>query len=57
MRRKQLGRVLRSVAGLSAEEAEAVVRGCGLDPQARPEVLSPEAFARVVRALRARPRA
>ena len=57
MRRKQLGRVLRSVAGLSADEAEAVVRGCGLDPQARPEVLSPEAFARVVRALRARPRA
>ncbi len=57
MRRKQLGRVLRSVAGLSADEADAVARGCGLDPQARPEVLSPEAFARVVRALRARPRA
>lgn len=55
MRRKQLGRVLRSIAGLSAEEAEAVARGSGLDPQRRPEVLSPEDFARVLRTLRSGP--
>jgi len=55
LRRKQVVRVVRSIAGLSAEDAEGVVRGCGLDPQARPEVLSPEEFARLVRALRGRP--
>ncbi len=52
MRRKQLGRVLRSVAGVTAEGAEAVARGCGLDPQLRPEVLTPGDFARLLRALR-----
>lgn len=55
MRRKQLGRVLRSIAGVSAEMAEAVAQGCGLDPQLRPEVLSPEVFARLLRALRSGP--
>lgn len=50
MRRKQLGRVMRSIRQLGAEEAEAVVRAAGLDPQARPETLSPADFARLLRA-------
>lgn len=52
MRRKQLGRVVRSIHGLGAEEAEALVRAAGLDPQARPETLSAEDFARLLRAAR-----
>lgn len=48
MRRKQLGRVMRSIFNLDAEQAEAMVRGAGLDPQARPETLSAEDFARLL---------
>ncbi len=50
MRRKQLRRVIRSLWQLSAEAADAVLAGCELDPTARPETLSPEQFARLVRA-------
>lgn len=49
LRRKQLGRVVRTIFSLDAEGAEAVVRGAGLDPQARPETLSAEDFARLLR--------
>lgn len=49
-RRKQLGRVLRNVLGLSAEAAVAMVEQCGLTPDLRPEVLSPDDFANLVRA-------
>lgn len=52
MRRKQLGRVMRSIRQLGGEEAEAVVRAAGLDPQARPETLSAADFARLLRATR-----
>lgn len=52
-RRKQLGRVLRNVLGLSAEAAVAMVEQCGLTPDLRPEVLSPDDFARLVRASQA----
>ncbi len=51
LRRKQLRRVVRTIARLDAERAEAVLAAAGLDPEARPETLSPEAFARLVRAL------
>lgn len=51
MRRKQLRRVLRSIAALDVEGAEAVLAAAGVDPEARPETLSPETFARVVRAI------
>jgi 16S rRNA (adenine1518-N6/adenine1519-N6)-dimethyltransferase len=51
MRRKQLRRVLRSIAALSAEDAEAALSASGIDPTARPEVLSPADFARLLRAL------
>jgi 16S rRNA (adenine1518-N6/adenine1519-N6)-dimethyltransferase len=51
LRRKQLVRVVRTVASLDAERALAVVTSCGLNPEARPETLSPADFAVLVRAL------
>jgi 16S rRNA (adenine1518-N6/adenine1519-N6)-dimethyltransferase len=53
MRRKQMRRVVRSLAALDAEGAEAVLEAAGVDPEARPETLAPETFARLVRALAA----
>jgi 16S rRNA (adenine1518-N6/adenine1519-N6)-dimethyltransferase len=50
MRRKQMRRVLREVLGVDAERAGAVLASAGIEPAARPETLSPEDFARVVRA-------
>lgn len=52
LRRKQLKRVVRTVFSLSAEAADAVVTAAGLDAEARPEVLSPTDFARLLRAQR-----
>lgn len=54
-RRKQLQRILRSAPGygLDAGEVAAVGEATGLDLNARPETLSPEAFIRLARALRA----
>lgn len=51
LRRKQLRRVVRTVRGLSAEEADAAIRTAGLDPEARPETLSAAQFAGLLRAL------
>ena len=53
MRRKQLRRVIRSTWQISAEQAEGALAAAGIDPTARPETLSPEQFAAL---LRARPR-
>jgi len=50
MRRKQLRRVIRSLWNLSAEPAEALLGRCHIDPAARPETLSPDDFARLLRA-------
>jgi 16S rRNA (adenine1518-N6/adenine1519-N6)-dimethyltransferase len=47
LRRKQMLRVLRTVRGLSPEDALALLDRAGIDPVARPEVLSPEDFARL----------
>jgi 16S rRNA (adenine1518-N6/adenine1519-N6)-dimethyltransferase len=55
MRRKQMRRVLRSLWQLDAERADAILAAAGVDPEARPETLSPEAFARVLRARRRHP--
>lgn len=55
LRRKQLVRVVRTVAAMDAERAAAVVAECGLDPMARPETLTPAEFALLVRALYAAP--
>ena len=52
MRRKQMGRVIRSLWSLDAAGAVALLARAGVEPSARPEVLSPEAFARVLRARR-----
>lgn len=43
-RRKQLRTILRSVAGLSAADADAHIVVCGLSPEVRPERLSPAEF-------------
>ena len=51
MRRKQMRRVLRSLASLGAEDADALLRDAGVDPAARPETLAPERFAAVLRRL------
>jgi 16S rRNA (adenine1518-N6/adenine1519-N6)-dimethyltransferase len=49
-RRKQMRRVVRELWGLSAAEADGVLERAGIDPAARPEVLSPLDFARLLRA-------
>lgn len=54
-RRKQLGRVLRTVLNLDAEAAQRLAGDAGLNPEARPETMSPEDFARLVRASRSKP--
>jgi 16S rRNA (adenine1518-N6/adenine1519-N6)-dimethyltransferase len=50
MRRKQMRRVLREVLAIDAERAGALLEAADIDPAARPETLSPEDFARLVRA-------
>ena len=54
LRRKQLRRVVRTVFALDAAAADRVVSAAGLDPEARPEVLTPADFARLLRASRER---
>ena len=55
-RRKQMRRVVRELFGLGAEAAEALLARCGIDVALRPETLSPEAFARILRAAPTAPR-
>jgi 16S rRNA (adenine1518-N6/adenine1519-N6)-dimethyltransferase len=50
LRRKQMRRVLRTLWSVSAERAEALLTVAGIDPSARPETLSAEDFARLLRA-------
>jgi 16S rRNA (adenine1518-N6/adenine1519-N6)-dimethyltransferase len=50
MRRKQMGRVVRTLWSLGADDAVALLARAEVDSAARPEVLSPEEFARVLRA-------
>ena len=51
LRRKQLRRVVRTVRGLSADEADVALKMAGLDPEARPETLSAAQFAKLLHAL------
>jgi len=51
LRRKQMRRVLRTVAGLDVEGAERVLELEGIPHEARPEELPPERFVRLMRAL------
>lgn len=52
-RRKQLQRVLRTVAGLSLPDTAAILERVGIDQAARPEVITPKEFARLFAELRA----
>lgn len=51
MRRKQMRRVLRGLRNLSAATAEALLGAAGIEPDVRPETLSPERFAILFRLL------
>lgn len=53
-RRKQMQRVLRSVRALSPDQAIEILQRVGLEPSARPEVVSPEGFARLFEAVNKR---
>ena len=52
LRRKQMRRVVRTVAKLDVERAERVLEVAGVDPECRPETLSPEDFARLLHAIK-----
>ena len=49
LRRKQMRRVMRTVKAWDAPRAEAVLARAGIDPEARPETLSPDDFLRLLR--------
>ncbi|MFI5246245.1 MAG: 16S rRNA (adenine(1518)-N(6)/adenine(1519)-N(6))-dimethyltransferase RsmA [Gemmatimonadales bacterium] len=49
-RRKQMQRVIRELWGLGAAEAAGILARAGIEPSARPEVLTPADFARLLRA-------
>jgi 16S rRNA (adenine1518-N6/adenine1519-N6)-dimethyltransferase len=49
MRRKQMRRVVRSLLSVRAERAEELLAAAGIEPEARPETLTPEQFAALVR--------
>lgn len=51
LRRKQMRRVLRTVARITAAEAERALAAAGVPPDARPEVLSAREFAALWRAV------
>jgi len=44
-RRKQMQRVMRSIRSISTEDATRILAETGIDPTARPEVISPKQFA------------
>jgi 16S rRNA (adenine1518-N6/adenine1519-N6)-dimethyltransferase len=50
LRRKQMRRVLRTVRGVDAATAEAMLDAAGIAPDARPETLAPADFVRLLRA-------
>ena len=50
MRRKQMRRVLRSLSGVDAETAERTLAMAGIDPDVRPETLSPAQFVALLHA-------
>jgi 16S rRNA (adenine1518-N6/adenine1519-N6)-dimethyltransferase len=50
MRRKQMRRVLRSLYSIDAEAADRLLEETGIDPEVRPETLSPAQFVSLLRA-------
>ena len=57
LRRKQMRRVVRTIAGIDADGADRLLTVAAIDPESRPETLSPDEFARLVVALLAAERA
>jgi 16S rRNA (adenine1518-N6/adenine1519-N6)-dimethyltransferase len=51
LRRKQMRRVVRTLAALSVQDADALLAAARVDPEVRPETLSQYDFARLVQAL------
>ena len=49
MRRKQMRRVIRTLRSLDAEAADELLASVGINPEARPETLSVEQFAALLR--------
>jgi 16S rRNA (adenine1518-N6/adenine1519-N6)-dimethyltransferase len=49
MRRKQMRRVVRSILQVPAERADELLAVAGVEPEARPETLTPEQFAGLLR--------
>lgn len=49
LRRKQMRRVLRTVRAWDAARADVALAAAGIDPEARPETLSPDDFLRLLR--------
>jgi 16S rRNA (adenine1518-N6/adenine1519-N6)-dimethyltransferase len=54
MRRKQMRRVVRSIYGIDAEAADVLLQAAGVEPEVRPETLTPPQFAALLRAARGR---
>ena len=52
LRRKQMRRVVRTVAHLGVDAADQVLAAAAIDPEVRPETLSPEDFARLLGAIK-----
>ena len=48
LRRKQLRRVVRTIVGVGADTAVRILQRAGIDPESRPETLSPKDFARLL---------
>jgi 16S rRNA (adenine1518-N6/adenine1519-N6)-dimethyltransferase len=49
LRRKQMRRVLRTVKAWDADRADVALKAAAIDPEARPETLSPADFLRLLR--------
>jgi len=54
MRRKQMRKIVREIASLDAPGAEQVLERAAIDPDSRPETVTPEQFGALLRALPAR---
>ena len=54
LRRKQMRRVLRTISGWGALEADVALHAVGIDPESRPETLAPEQYASLLRRILAR---
>ena len=55
MRRKQMRRVVRSLYALDAPAADELLAAAGVDPEVRPETLSPEQFVALLRSMTSTP--